>query len=721
MASLAKGYPEDNTSWLLLDKKYGRYYVIRVTMDTFTTGTATVSSTSNNWYRFPAAKNRLHKFKVSLLRDGFQLYSESFKEPLIDAQFNSDRSRFSGTFNDENGGTFDAELRGATDTHVPIYGVCGSGPESSRKYQCTDLMDYGIDAKSCEKNPTNKRAYGELSSCLNSLKPKSKKKSKSTTSPSKPSFKAKDGWSLSACTPMPRSYGGGQKLVTKFFNDFFEPVDIAYVRGSGELVLMETLETGATSTMKTWGSHVFAFFTRESKECLFAYRVEDTDNGVESSMIDLMAKSDKQRVGGKQAACESGNCENGVGRHVYNSGTFTVGKYVNGKREGYSIYSTKSGDIECERTYREDTATGFSVCKTISQGKNFATFFYNDNGKRDEEDVLLRLDETARIVAYQQVAKDPVDDYQRLKDDFDALRELSSRDLREQLSSDFRAIQLPAREAFERYLYYREGYPKDGSIKAECIFGDCQEGFGGYVWKTGDTYTGSWKNGKENGYGISVFRPDGDDLRECEGHYKNGRLSGLSVCLRPKFSTAHASYYERGRRTGDSVSWNVITGEILESRVNVDGKFNRNNSVDVERIKRDWDSMRDSPLGGMRTSFLTKEFLGLKLPSREQLSTWQRERELAEDKQAQIAPKKAPSRLGCISGSCKDGFGSYRWKSGTANTGFYKNRKQDGYSRLLFSSGTECEGNYKDGREMDWWSVSIKPQLTQITTYRTKS
>jgi len=93
---------------------------------------------------------------------------------------------------------------------------------------------------------------------------------------------------------MPRSNGGGQNLVTNFFNDFFEPVHIAYVRGNGELVLMETLETGGTSSMKTWESHVFVFFTKELKECLFTYRVGDADNGVESSMLDLMAKHDTQ-------------------------------------------------------------------------------------------------------------------------------------------------------------------------------------------------------------------------------------------------------------------------------------------------------------------------------------------------------------------------------------------------------------------------------------------
>ena len=33
---------------------------------------------------------------------------------------------------------------------------------------------------------------------------------------------------------------------------------------------------------------------------------------------------------------------------------------------------------------------------------------------------------------------------------------------------------------------------------AECIKGDCNNGYGTYTWNTGDKYVGEWKDGKEN-------------------------------------------------------------------------------------------------------------------------------------------------------------------------------------------------------------------------------
>ena len=73
--SFAAGYPEDNASWLLLDKKYGRYYVIRVTMDTYTTGTATISQTSDAGIVFQRPKIAFTSSK-SPSEGGFQLYSK---------------------------------------------------------------------------------------------------------------------------------------------------------------------------------------------------------------------------------------------------------------------------------------------------------------------------------------------------------------------------------------------------------------------------------------------------------------------------------------------------------------------------------------------------------------------------------------------------------------------------------------------------------------------
>jgi hypothetical protein len=156
-------------------------------------------------------------------------------------------------------------------------------------------MDYGMSAKSCKQPPSNKRTFKDLSSCLTSLAPK--KISKKTTKTKQrvlTSYTAEHGWVLAACSPFPRSEKAGKKLETTFFNDLFDPVQVVYINGKGELRLMMTLDTGDTRSIRTYENHAFAFFLPDSKECLFTHRIEKSDSGAERSMLDLLAKNDTQ-------------------------------------------------------------------------------------------------------------------------------------------------------------------------------------------------------------------------------------------------------------------------------------------------------------------------------------------------------------------------------------------------------------------------------------------
>ena len=38
-----------------------------------------------------------------------------------------------------------------------------------------------------------------------------------------------------------------------------------------------------------------------------------------------------------------------------------------------------------------------------------------------------------------------------------------------------------------------------------CTQGDCVNGYGVYVWDSGEKYEGYWKNDKRNGYGVNNF------------------------------------------------------------------------------------------------------------------------------------------------------------------------------------------------------------------------
>ena len=38
-----------------------------------------------------------------------------------------------------------------------------------------------------------------------------------------------------------------------------------------------------------------------------------------------------------------------------------------------------------------------------------------------------------------------------------------------------------------------------------CVYGDCSDGYGKYVWESGDIYIGNWQNGNTNGDGTYTF------------------------------------------------------------------------------------------------------------------------------------------------------------------------------------------------------------------------
>ena len=59
----------------------------------------------------------------------------------------------------------------------------------------------------------------------------------------------------------------------------------------------------------------------------------------------------------------------------------------------------------------------------------------------------------------------------------------------------------------------------------ECLKGDCDNGYGLYLYNSGAYYAGQWRNGKRHGYGIWIV----SDGSEYSGDWKNGRMDGSGV------------------------------------------------------------------------------------------------------------------------------------------------------------------------------------------------
>jgi len=58
-----------------------------------------------------------------------------------------------------------------------------------------------------------------------------------------------------------------------------------------------------------------------------------------------------------------------------------------------------------------------------------------------------------------------------------------------------------------------------------CISGDCENGYGAYIWPNGDKYEGEWKDGKMDGQGTFIF-PIGE---EHKGGFKDGKRHGQGI------------------------------------------------------------------------------------------------------------------------------------------------------------------------------------------------
>ncbi len=63
---------------------------------------------------------------------------------------------------------------------------------------------------------------------------------------------------------------------------------------------------------------------------------------------------------------------------------------------------------------------------------------------------------------------------------------------------------------------------KKSNIKAECHEGDCVNGEGTVTWPNGDTYSGSWKNGKHHGIGTFEWIDGSKYSGEWEFGLQNG-------------------------------------------------------------------------------------------------------------------------------------------------------------------------------------------------------
>jgi len=241
----------------------------------------------------------------------------------------------------------------------------------------------------------------------------------------------------------------------------------------------------------------------------------DNDNSVSYSV-----SNDKGNSG-----CISGDCENGYGTYVYGNGSYT-GTFKNGYRDGFGTYLFDGGSSVAS-IWSNGTKVGFGKI-TFTGGQSLIVEFNNDyangyglvyqiggyytgmwiDGEYVEEDALGFGGKT--------MTEDPSKLIKKQNNNRPAMAAASSGCISGDCENGYGTVQ------YDNGAY--TGYFKDGY----------RNGYGVYAWSDGIKYEGNWDRGLQDGMGKMLW-PTGEYFF---GEYRRGSRDGYGLEIHPDFMVA---------------------------------------------------------------------------------------------------------------------------------------------------------------------------------------
>ncbi len=240
------------------------------------------------------------------------------------------------------------------------------------------------------------------------------------------------------------------------------------------------------------------------------------------------------------------------------------------------------------------------------------------------------------------------------------------------------------------------------NAQSGCISGDCEDGYGVYVWDDGERYEGEWKNGKKHGFGTYFYNkqsiysgtwkngqkyyfgtyywPDGDFFM---GLYKDGKSKDQGVYVydtgKPKYKYEGVIFDEKGCVLGDC---NNGYGVYIWENGDMYSGFWENDK------KEYWGAYfwkDDFFIGRYKQGKSTDHGIYFKSDGEPKIKV----------------DSETPNKTGSVAGNCKNGFGVYVWESGNIYAGMWKNDEQHGFGSKYWLDGDFYMGLYNDGNRQD--------------------
>ncbi len=268
-----------------------------------------------------------------------------------------------------------------------------------------------------------------------------------------------------------------------------------------------------------------------------------------------------------------------------------------------------------------------------------------------------------------------------------------------------------------------------------CISGNCDNGYGTWVYKNGDRYTGTWVNKKMHGQGVYHYL-NGDVYK---GSFVQDKLSGNGTFISHK-GDKYVGQYRNNKMEGEGTyfyqSGKVEEGLFANNRYVGDGNSPGCISGDCENGKgiyllSNGDKYEGYTQNGMRSGKGTYYFSS----GERYRGYWQNNKRNGygtnyypdgekykgnwkDDKrngygtytyvdgsyysgmwEMGVYVGTGQNSYGCISGDCNNGYGVYRWKGGQQYEGWFKNGKQHGKGTVTWGNKRAYKGTWVKGKQ----------------------
>lgn len=248
---------------------------------------------------------------------------------------------------------------------------------------------------------------------------------------------------------------------------------------------------------------------------------------------------------------------------------------------------------------------------------------------------------------------------------------------------------------------------------AQCISGDCQNGTGTFVFQSGTKYVGSFADGEINGTGICYYTDGSKYSGEWQGRLPNGKGTKTYID-----GSTHTGWWKQGLPVdqGGTVMQQVLTskGEYAFDEYDIqtgclfgdcmngaglfayadgskyEGEF-RNGALNGEGTFYYPDGKKYT--GSFQNNYSHGEGTLFQINGSKISGLW----EHGEFKGTLYSNNTNQSE-GCISGNCRNGQGTYVYKSRTAKyEGTFRNGKPSGQGTCYFANGEKYFGQWSDG------------------------